>query len=159
MMKKILLGITIYCFCVLNVCAQDFASSEAEYDSIYAINITKSKLNGVYIPKDVADAHKRLLKLTPANDIKKFMTAPEVEVCQKLHLGIGRWMIFNWNFYDGSRMSQHLKDKGLSHPDDMAQFLLRTLHRHMNKLEPTHDEIINHLVAERKKDVLSRINR
>jgi len=147
----------LYSFCGIN--AQAIANTEAEYDSIYAINITKSRINGVYIPSDLADAHKRLLKLTPEKEINKFISAPEIEVCKKLHFGIGRWMIVNWNFYDGSRLSHHLKELGLSHPDDMANFLLRTLHRHMNKISPNHKEIIDHLVVERKKEVQQMRNR
>jgi len=159
MYKKLLFLLTIFAFLHLNVNAQEFANSAAEYDSMYAVNITKSKVNGIYIPKDIADAHKRILKLTPSQDIKKFMAQPEAEVCRKLHLGIGRWMIVNWNFYDGSRLSHHLKEKGLSHPDDMANFLLRTLHRHMNKAEPMHDELIAELVDARKKEVQKMIDR
>lgn len=159
MNKNVVFLILGFSFFLINVKAQEFASSEAEYDSIYSKNITKSKLNGVYIPKDIADAHKRILKLTPAKDIKRFIAQPEEEVCRKLHLGIGRWMIVNWNFYDGSRLSHHLKELGLSDPDDMANFLLRTLHRHMNKVEPNHETLIEELVVARKKKVQNMINR
>ena len=142
-------------FFALKTKAQDLPSNEEEYDSIYAINIQLSKINGVYIPKDIEDAHRRILDLSPASSIKKFLAEEEKEVCAKLHFGIGRWMIINWNFYDGSRISHYLKTKGLSHPDDMAQYLLRTLHRKMNKKELDEVSIIEELLVERKKEIES----
>lgn len=158
MYKYIVFAIMI-CVCHSSLKGQEFADSKATYDSLYAINITKTKINGVYIPKDVVDAHKRILKLTPAESIVKFKSGPEVEVCKKLHFGIGRWMIVNWNFYDGSRLSHVLKEKGLLHPDDMAQFVLRTLHRHLNKVEENADQIIEELASARKRETQSRYNR
>ena len=135
--------------------AQKVPTSEAEFDSIYAINIQLSKINGVYIPKDLNEAHQRILDLSPAESISKFSGEEEIEVCKKLHFGIGRWMIFNWNFYEGSRISHYLKNLGLSHPDDMAQFLLRTLHRKLNMKELDEKRIIEELVIEREKEVNS----
>ncbi|MBT8189649.1 MAG: hypothetical protein KJO29_04420 [Bacteroidia bacterium] len=137
---------------------QVLPSNEAEYDSIYAINIKLSKINGVYIPKDLFEAHQQLIKLTPKESLDKFKMAEEKEVCKKLHFGIGRWMIVNWNFYDGSRMSHYLKEKGVLHPDDMAQFILRTFHRNLNKLESDQENIIKELAEARKKEAEYLIN-
>ena len=79
--------------------------------------------------------------------------AEEKEVCKKLHFGIGRWMILNWNFYEGSRLSHYLKQEGLLHPDDMAQYILRTLHRHLNQLELQKENIIAELKEARMKEI------
>lgn len=138
---------------------QEFADSKEKYDSIYNINITLSKINGVYIPENLEDAHRRLLKLTPADAIVKFKDGPEEEVCQKLHFGIGRWMIINWKFYEGSRLSHHLKEKGVLHPDDMAQFILRVLHRYLNKKDLNQEELIETLAVQRKKEAEYLLNR
>ena len=152
-------SLLIYCFitCLASadLYAQNFASNEAEYDSIYAINIQLSKINGVYIPKDLDEAHDRITMLSPKESMTKFAMEDENIVCQKLHFGIGRWMIVNWNFYEGSRLSHYLKAKGLSHPDDMAQFLLRTLHRKLNKKELLENDIVEELRSNRKKEVES----
>ncbi|NNE16305.1 MAG: hypothetical protein HKN51_15095, partial [Saprospiraceae bacterium] len=65
----------------------------------------------------------------------------------------------NWNFYDGSRLSHFLKQKGLLHPDDMAQFILRTLHKHLNKKEIDEKEIVEYLADKRKKAMEKKRNR
>ena len=42
-------------------------------------------------------------------------------------------MIYNWGFYQGSRLSHYLKGLGLEHPDDMARFMIVSWHRHLNE--------------------------
>jgi len=133
--------------------AQDPVSTPEQYDSLYAINIQLSRINGVYIPRDLSEAHKRIIELTAADKLDGFAKAEEKVVCKKLHFGIGRWMILNWNFYEGSRLSHYLKEEGLLHPDDMAQYILRTLHRNLNKLELEKESIIAELKEARMKEV------
>ena len=133
---------------------QTFPNTRAQLDSVYAVNIKMSKLYGTYIPQDEKDALARVSKMTPPDAIEKFKNAPnEVEVCRKLHLGIGRWMIVNWNFEEGSRLSHYLKKKGVLHPDDMAQYLLRIYYRQLNELPENSAAIIEELAMARKKTV------
>ena len=143
--------ICINLFLTGQIFSQAPASTKAELDSIYQVNIKLSKINGVYIPANITEAFLRLETLTPGDALEKFKLAEEKEVCRKVHFGIGRWMIVNWNFYEGSRLSHYLKEKGLLHPDDMAQFLLRTFHRHLNKKDLEQKAIIEELAEERKK--------
>lgn len=131
--------------------AVEGSESETAYKKQYQKNITLTKINGVYIPGSVREAHKRISKLTPPEAISKFASAPEKQVCEKLHFGIGRWMIGNWNFFEGSRLSHLLKSKGVLHPDDMAQFLLRTYHRHLNDVPLEEEKLAEELAAVRKK--------
>jgi len=132
---------------------QDPPNTEEAYDSLYNINIRLSSINGVYIPKDLDEAHDRIIELSPAESLGKFARAPEAEVASKLHFGIGRWMIINWNFYEGSRLSHYLKQKGLLHPDDMAQFVLRTLHRKLNEKPLDTKSLIEELAELRMEEV------
>ena len=134
-----------------NISAQRPADNKSQYDSIYQVNIKLTKINGVYIPANISEAFLRLETLTPKDALDGFKMAEEKEVCRKLHFGIGRWMILNWNFYEGSRLSHYLKEKGVLHPDDMAQFILRTFHRHLNGKELDQESIIEELANERKK--------
>lgn len=127
-------------------------STKAELDSLYQINIKLSRINGVYIPRNLKDAFSRIKLLTPKESIQKFKDAEEVEVCKKLHFGIGRWMIINWNFYEGSRYSHYLKSMGLLHPDDMAQFTLRTFHRSLWNKDLEEERIVKELAEARKKE-------
>lgn len=133
--------------------AQFVPQTPEEYDSVYNINIRLSKINGVYIPRDLQDAHARIIELSPPESIEKFRMGEEVEVSRKLHFGLGRWMIVNWNFYEGSRFSHLLKSKGLLHPDDMAQFVLRTLHRNLNNKTLDKEKIIAELATKRKEEI------
>lgn len=133
--------------------AQNFANTPEEYDSVYAVNIRLSTINGVYIPVDLDEAHEKLIELSPTESVESFRNADEIQVCEKLHFGIGRWMILNWNFYEGSRLSHALKQKGLLHPDDMAQFILRTFHRKLNKRESSYQQLIEELAEKRLHEV------
>ncbi len=135
------------------VFGQGIPNTKEAYDSLYNINIRLVKINGVYIPRDLDDAHRRIEKLSPSGSIERFIGEEEELVCKKLHFGIGRWMILNWNFYEGSRISHYLKEKGLLHPDDMAQFLLRTLHRKLNNHSLNEEELILELANLRLKEI------
>ena len=52
---------------------------------------------------------------------------------KKLHFSLGRWIIHNWGFYGGSRMSHYIKELGITHPDDQAKFIILSYHRYLNK--------------------------
>lgn len=110
-------------------------SFETVFNLQYKKNIKKERLNGVYIPRDMEDAFIELERLSDPAGTQKFRNAPEEVVERKLHFGLGKWMIVNWNFYDGSRFSHYLKEMGVSHPDDMAQFTIVSWHRHLNGKE------------------------
>jgi Domain of unknown function (DUF6794) len=113
--------------------AQGFGETETELDSIYEQRILMEEIEGVYIPVDLEDAFVELERLSSAADIDKYRKATEETVRDKLHFGLGRWMMYNWGFYMGSRLSHYLKNLGLEHPDDMAKFLLVSWHRHLNE--------------------------
>ena len=117
-------------------------STPEEIEREYKRNIRKSRINGVYIPKDLDDALQQLKKLSSEESLAKFKNAPEDIVAKKLHFGLGRWMIYNWNFYYGSRLEYYLKQKGLMHPDDMADFLIISFHRYLNNKDLNTGELI-----------------
>jgi hypothetical protein len=119
-------------------------------DSLYEKNIKKTRINGVYVPKDIEDAYEEFIHLSPKASLDQFKNAHEESVAQKLHFGIGRWMIVNWNFYGGSRLEHLLKSKGLMHPDDMADFLIVTFHRKLNEREEKQEELILSMIEKRK---------
>lgn len=116
----------------------------------YAKNIKKSRINGVYIPKDEVEAIKELKEISPEASLAKFRTQSEDMVVKKLHFGLGRWIRYNWNFYEGSRLGEHLKTLGVSHPDDMSTFLMILLHRDLNGNSANQEEIINTLKEKRR---------
>jgi len=147
---RFLFSIILFLFAYTSVQSQNIANTRAEFDSLYRVNIKLSYVNGVYIPKDLDDAFSSLSQLSPPESIQKFKMADEDMVCRKLHFGLGKWMIVNWNFYEGSRFSHYLKRIGLLHPDDKAQFVLRTYHRFLNGKELNEKEIIDGFAKQRK---------
>lgn len=108
------------------------ASTEAEFEQQYKERIAKEKLNGVYIPKNLDDALLQLDKLISAESQAKIKTIPEDSVCKVLHFRLGQWIILNWGFYGGSRLSHYLRSAGITYPDDMADFIILAYHRKLN---------------------------
>jgi hypothetical protein len=108
------------------------ANTEEEYQKRYNENITKDRLHGVYIPKNLDDAFVQLDKNISAESREKIKAIPEDTVCLLLHDRLGRWMLNNWCFYEGSRFSHYLRSAGVTYPDDMADFMLIAYHRHLH---------------------------
>jgi hypothetical protein len=153
--ENILLIITIFLAIQTNVVFSqetgEIPATKEELEKKYQENILQTRLYGVYIPKDVMDAFNEFISLSPEEEILKFKNAEEDLVVKKLHYSLGRWMALNWCFYEGSRLSHHLREKGIGHPDDMISFLLRVFHRQLNDKPLEEDKIISDLKAARKK--------
>lgn len=121
-------------FC-LNTFAQDdvvFPKGEQGYEKQYQRNIKKSRINGVYIPANLDEAFKELDDLSPDASKVKFTNAPEEVVAKKLHFGLGRWISVYWNFIEGSRYVEYLRQLGIVDPDHMIQFTIVSYHRYKN---------------------------
>ncbi len=130
-MRILLLLILIFAGCSLH--SQELSEEEIEYNKIYNERIQLSRIDGVYIPENLDDAFEELKRLSGPQSLMKFQKAEEAVVAAKLKGGLGRWMIINWGFYQGSRLSHHIKTLGVHHPEDMSQFMLVSFHRHLNE--------------------------
>jgi len=139
----ILLGVT------LNAQSNSPFSRE-EMDKSYEKNIKKARVNGVYIPVDFDDAFEEFKHLADKESLSSFTNYEEDVAANKLHFGLGRWMIVNWSFYEGSRLSHYLREKGLLHPDDMASYLIRMFHRKLNGKELNDEALISSYSMKRK---------
>ena len=84
------------------------AETESEFDKAYAWRIRQENLDGVYIPKDLTEAFLELNRLTEKSSREKYRNAPEEEATHRLFFSLGRWIILNWGFYEGSRLSHSL---------------------------------------------------
>ncbi|MEE9439251.1 MAG: DUF6794 domain-containing protein [Saprospiraceae bacterium] len=107
-------------------------SGKKEFEKLYLRNIKKTRINGVYIPKDLDDAFKELDALSPENAKLKFKNAAEDVIATKLHFGLGRWIKVYWNFTEGSRYVEYLRQMGLTDHDHMIQFTIVSYHRYKN---------------------------
>lgn len=149
---KIYFAFFIFLFFSLTmVDAQNAPEDELTFEEKYERNIKKSRINGVYIPVDLEDAINEIKALSTQEALLKFKAGEEEVVSRKLHFGIGRWMIVNWNFYEGSRFSHFLKELGIHHPDDQAQFVIICLHRHLNNKTLKIEELVSDLQLYRLK--------
>lgn len=151
---KLLLSVCFSIFLVVGISAQDeslYPNGAKGYEETYKRNIKKSRINGVYIPKDLNEAFLELDALSPEGAKVKFTNAPEEVIATKLHFGLGRWISVFWNFEEGSRYVEYLRDLGLTDPDHMIQFTIVSYHRYKNNRALKVDEQVAHYKAEREK--------
>jgi hypothetical protein len=87
----------------------------------------------------------------------KFKSVSEHEAVKRLHFSFGRWIIVNWGFYEGSRLSHYLKQKGISYPDDMASVLMTCFHRTLNGVELGFEDMAKYYAEKRKKEMEERL--
>lgn len=154
MREKIFIMSAILKCCIICCTIQAQATqTTAVGDSLYRENITKTKLYGVYIPRDIPDAMLRLDALTEEKDRIKLRTISEDTMARKLFFGLGRWMTYNWNLDEGSRLSHLLRLKGLTHTEDMVYTLLVLYHRHIMEKDLNADLLIAEVVERRKKKI------
>lgn len=132
MLQKFLFFLLFICFSGL-LTAQKPPENQTEFEKAYERRIRKDVLHGVYIPKDLNDAFIELNKKIDAESKAAFKSYPEDKVADKLFYGFGRWIIHNWGFYGGSRLSNYIKSMGIYHPEDMARFIIVAYHRHLNE--------------------------
>lgn len=128
-MKSTLFALFLLPFTLI---AQD--ENEEAYSKQYAFNITQEYLNDIYIPENVDDAMKQINMLSNEEGRVKLLEADENLAAERLIYGLGKWMTVNWNFYEGSRLSHHLKQFGVTHPEDMAKFLIVSYHRYLREV-------------------------
>jgi hypothetical protein len=109
------------------------AQTPEEFEANYAKRIKMEMINGVYIPADLEDAFSELNRLSDPAGLIQFKAAPEDSIRRKLHFGLGRWILVNWGLEEGSRIAHYMKQRGVSHPDDMVEVIIITWHRRLNQ--------------------------
>lgn len=157
-MGKLILFIAVTCW-HLTVFAQETNITVTNGDSLYQSNIKKSRLYGVYIPKDIPDALAELDRLSGEDAKMHLQKADESTVAKKLRFGIGRWMEYNWNFQEGSRFSHHLREKGLWHTDDMAEFMIIIYYRHVKKVPLDEETLLKEMIGRRKEKMQAELQK
>lgn len=118
-------------FSISTVVAQKAPSVDDPAEVAYQKRILKSRINGVYIPKDLYDAFAQLNRLMDEPTRKQFQMMTEEAAGKKLYLIM--WICNNWGMYEGSRLSHYIQKLGISNPEHKAHFLITTYHRELNK--------------------------
>jgi len=129
-MLKINLCLVLLSTLIMPSCAK---SPEAPDEGGYQLNPTvdESAPNGIYIPKNLDDAHEELKKMLPKDLITKMKNGTEDDMVQ-YHMGLGGWFRNNWGLWGGSRLSKYFNSLGIYHPDDMSGIILRTFWCHLS---------------------------
>ena len=117
------------------------SKSDAQYMKEYNARLHKEKIDRIYIPKNLSDAHEQLDQLMDSQAKLGFMKLSDAEAASKYHFVFGRWLIKNWSLDRGSRLSAYLRKKGVYRSDDMAKFLIQTYHRKLH-MRPIAEEAL-----------------
>jgi hypothetical protein len=79
---------------------------------------------GVYIPKDIPDAHQELLKMLPKKVVEKLKNGTPQEIFLYEN-SLGLWIRNNWRLWGtDSRLKENLVAQGFLHPDDMSGVIM-----------------------------------
>lgn len=132
-------------------------SSDAEYEKDYTWRIRQERLFGTYIPANLPEAIQELIKKMPEGGKEKFMTLPEDLVIEKLYFSLGRWITHNWSLYEGSRLGEHFRQKGISYPEDMANIIMVLTHRTLLEQDLLVKELLESYQNKQKSRVQNRI--
>jgi len=155
-MKYFLLLLSFCCFSQIGTAQGNAEKAAEQFQKEYEKRITKERLYGVYIPKDLADAFGQLNRLTAESSRQSFKSAPEAVAAKKLHFSLGRWITHNWGFYGGSRLSHYIKEVGITHPDDQARFVIVSYHRYLNKKPLEVKAQVDAVLERQKKEIEAR---
>jgi hypothetical protein len=128
------------------------AVNEQELKQKYEARIKLARIDDVYIPKNTEDALEQLFKLSDSTGRNKMKATTEDIIASKLHFSLGRWIELNWSLVEGSRLSHYYRLKGMSHPDDIVDLLLRGLYRKVNGKELDEAGLIKKYVDKRKSE-------
>lgn len=150
MLQKLFFLLLFSCFSIIAT-AQKPPENQTEFEKAYERRIRKDVLHGVYIPKDLKDAFIELNKRVDAESKDAFKSFPEDQVADKLFYSLGRWIIHNWGFYGGSRLSNYIKSMGIYHPEDMSKFIIIAYHQHLNEKEVNIPELMKMFHAKQNK--------
>jgi DNA-binding transcriptional regulator YhcF (GntR family) len=141
-MKYLILSLA-FMLTIMNSTTAQKSQAEVEYQK----RITQERINGVYIPADLAECFAELNKKISKEAKAKFIAVDEATASKNLHYSLGRWIWYNWSLYEGSRLSIYMNKVGVNHPEDMAQVILITYHRYLKK-EPLEVKALADMIRE-----------
>ena len=108
-------------------------ADDIAYEKQYEKNILKTRIDGIYIPKDLYDSFEQLKRLMGPETTAEYQALSEERAGKKLYLVM--WIANNWNFRSGSRLSHNIRSLGITYPENMAHFVMICFHRHLNNKE------------------------
>ena len=98
---------------------------------LFAINEYAQDSTSSYIPENLRDAHRELIRLLPDSVIAIIKNTNENDLIN-YHMGLGMWIRNNWGLWENSRLAQYFDSLGVEHPDDMSETIIETFWRYLN---------------------------
>jgi hypothetical protein len=77
-------------------------------------------------PQTMEEAHLRLEKLFPKEELAKIDAMKTEDQMIQYHFGLGMGMRNGWGLWAGGPLAQHMNKLGFHHPDDMSGVILAT---------------------------------
>jgi len=77
-------------------------------------------------PKTLDEAHERLEKLLPKEELAKIDAMKSEDEMIEYHFGLGMGIRNNWGLWGGGPLAQHMKKLGFTRPDNMSGVILET---------------------------------
>lgn len=140
--------------------AQKPPTNDEEFEKAYKRRIRQEQLYGVYIPKDLTEVFIELNRKIDTESKAKFKALPENEAERKLYFSLGRWIIHNWGFYGGSRLSEYMnKQFNIHHPEKMASFIIIAYHRNLRRTPLEIKQLVTHFAEKKAKEEEARKKR
>ena len=128
-MRKIVLVLALSTLLVLGT----YTVQAQQSDAIHTITPTKdiTAKSGVYVPKDLTDAHQEFDKMLSPAYINEIKTGSEGDLW-RYHMSLGMWMRNYWGLWAGSRLARYFRTVGILHPDDMSETILLSYWRRLH---------------------------
>ena len=106
-----------------------------KFETIRDYKGAAERVNDIYIPADIDDAITELdNNFLSAEDREYIMSLSEEELPRDLHHTLGMYIRNDWGLWFDSRLAQHLRTLGISHPDEMSAYILMAYYRHHHGL-------------------------
>lgn len=152
-MQRIGLSIFTCLLVAISLSAQKPPETQSEFEEAYQRRIRQETLYGVYIPKDLTEAFVELNRLIDDESKENFKKMPEDAAVDLLFFSFGRWITHNWGFYGGSRLSHFIRELGITYPEDMSEFVVRTYHRNLNRQPLEVKALVETITARRQAQI------
>lgn len=122
----------------------------ADYHKQYKWRVKQERLFGIYIPKSLDEAILEMDRLTDEASKKKFAALPEDQAFRKLFNSLRPWIIQNWGLEGGSRFSRLFEPLHIRHPDDIAELVVLSWHRHLHKKDKDFKALVEQIRQKRQ---------
>lgn len=117
----------------------------------YAKRVRMPRIDGKYIPIDLADALKELDKIMDPKALATFKAMSEDDARRKTHYNFGRFLMLRWGMVDGSRLTEWFRQNKIFNVDDMVDCVITTYHRKINGLPLQFEELAKYYYKKQQK--------